>query len=163
MVTGSCLLIDSAGAIKGAIPTPPVASLEGLLRCPTNPAQPATFFSADAYRRSGGLDRQYDLAMDVDLWLKLARTGPIKILPTEVLARFRIHADAKSVARYGAAVRQDLRVRRRHGMPLLSSTGRGLFDIGYVKPLIAPWKRAFGRLARLVLLVPRIVVRRAAS
>ena len=163
MVTASCLLIDSAGSIKGAIPTPPVATLQGLLRCPTNPAQPATFFSADAYRRSGGLDRQYDLAMDVDLWLKLAETGPIKILPNEVLARFRIHPIAKSVARHAAAVRQDLRVRRRHGMPLLSSTGRGLFDIGYVKPLTSPFGRAFRRLARLVLVVPRIVVRRPGS
>lgn len=154
MVTAACLLIDSTGAITGAIPTPPVGTLDGLLRCPTNPAQPATFFSAEAYRRSGGLDRQYDLAMDVDLWLKLAKTGPIQILPTEVLARFRVHPDAKSVARYGTTVRQDLRIRRLHGMPLRSRAGIQLIRAGYVRPVVSPWKHAFRRLARWVVLGP---------
>jgi glycosyltransferase involved in cell wall biosynthesis len=155
MVTAACLLIDSEGAITGAIAPPPTATLRGLLCHPTNPAQPATFFSAEAYRRSGGLDRRYDLAMDVDLWLKLAAVGSIRILPTEVLARFRLHPTAKSVAAYGAAVRQDLRIRRGHGMPLRSRAGVALIRAGFLQPMVSPWTRALRRLARRLLLGPR--------
>jgi glycosyltransferase involved in cell wall biosynthesis len=152
IVTAACLLIDTRGAITGAIVPPPVSNLDGLLRHPTNPAQPATLFSAEAYRRCGGLDRRYDLAMDVDLWLKLAAQGPIQVLPNEVLARFRIHPDAKSVASYRKAVRQDLQIRRLHGLPLRSGAGIQLLNLGYVRPLLSPWKRAFRRVARFVVL-----------
>ena len=152
MVTAACLLIDGQGAIKGAIAPPPDPTLDGLLHRLSNPAQPATLFSADAYRRSGGLDRRYDMAMDVDLWLKLAKIGPALALPAEVLARFRIHPDAKSVASYRKAVRQDLRIRRLHGMPLRSGTGLRLLNVGYVQPVVAPVKNAFRRIARFVVL-----------
>ena len=152
MTTAACLLIDADGTITGAIAPPPASTLDGLLRHPTNPAQPATFFSADAYRRSGGLDRKYDLAMDVDLWLKLAAAGPIQVLSGDVLARFRVHPDAKSVAGHSAAVRQDLRIRRLHGMPLRSGAGIQLIDLGYIRPVLSPWKRGLRRVARFVVL-----------
>lgn len=154
LLTAVCLLIDTRGAITGVISPPPVRTFEGLLRYPTNPAQPATFFSAEAYRRVGGLDRRYDLAMDVDLWLKLARAGPMEILPTEVLARFRVHPNAKSVAAYRRAVRQDLRIRRRHGMPIRSRAGVDLIRAGYVGPLVPRWTlvtRPIRRIAKRIL------------
>jgi glycosyltransferase involved in cell wall biosynthesis len=74
-VSGCCLQLDEGGALIGLIPTPPSGSLDGLLRYPNNLAQPATFFRAEAYRRCGGLDAAWSLAMDVDLWMKLARVG----------------------------------------------------------------------------------------
>lgn len=58
MVTATCLIIDSQGAVIGAIPVPPVATLTGLLSLPTTLPQPATFFSAEAYRRAGGCFRR---------------------------------------------------------------------------------------------------------
>jgi glycosyltransferase involved in cell wall biosynthesis len=152
MVTAACLLIDSEGAITGALPAPPVPTLMGLLTVPGNPAQPATFFSAEAYRRVGGLDRRYDLAMDMDLWFKLAKDGPIKTLPTEVLARFRVHPRAKSAAAAAATARQDLRIRRRHGAPLRTPPAVILIRAGYVRPVVSPWTRAVkGLVRRLVL------------
>lgn len=152
MVTAACLVIDHQGAILGVIPTPPVATHEGLLRLPDFPPQPATFFSANAYRRTEGLDRRYDLAMDLDLWLKLARVGRIQTLPTEVLARFRIHPNAKTTARASATARQSLRIRRRHGMPLQSRAAVTMIRLGYLRPVISPWTRPFRRLARRLVL-----------
>lgn len=152
IVTGACLRIDSQGAIVGAIPPPRVATLAGLLRLSAYPPQPSTFFSARAYRSGTGLDRQYDLAMDLDLWLKLAKAGPIQTLPAEVLARFRSHPNAKTAASPAASARQALKIRRRHGMPLRSPAGIGLIRAGYVRPVVSPWTRAFRRVARLLVI-----------
>jgi len=151
MVTGACILVDPNGYVVGAIPTPPEPTLRGLLRHPANPAQPATLFRAEAYRKAGGLDRHFDLAMDVDLWLRLAETGPLCALPEQVLARFRVHPNAKSVAGAAAASREDLRARRRHGTSLRSPAGLALIKAGYLRPVLRPPKRALGWLAlRLV-------------
>ena len=152
IVTGSCLAIDAEGAIIGAMPVPPVPTFRGLLRLQAFLPQPATFFSAEAYRRTDGLDRRYDLAMDLDLWLKLAKVGPIRTLPTEVLARFRVHPAAKTSMAQAASARQDLRIRRRHGMPLRSHAAIATIRAGYLAPLLTPWTRPFRTLARRVAL-----------
>ncbi|MGA3029998.1 MAG: glycosyltransferase family 2 protein [Candidatus Limnocylindrales bacterium] len=152
MVAGVCLIIDSDGIVIGAMPPPRVATLTGLLRLPYNPPQPATFFSARAYKSGGGLDRRYDLAMDIDLWLRLAAVGPIKTLGTEVLARYREHPDAKSIARSPASARQSFAIRRRHGMPLRSSAAIQLVRAGFIRPVTSPLTRPFrGVLRRLIL------------
>jgi hypothetical protein len=151
-VSGVCLIIDGAGAVIGAMPPPRVATLAGLLNLPYNPAQPATFFSANAYRSTAGLDRRYDLAMDIDLWLKLAKVGPIKTLDTEVLARYREHPDAKSIARSPASARQSFRVRRSHGTPLRSRAAIQLIRAGFIRPVTSPLTSPFrSGLRRLVL------------
>jgi glycosyltransferase involved in cell wall biosynthesis len=155
IVTAACLRIDPRGAIIGAIPVPPVPTLEGLLGLPDVLAQPATFFSAAAYRRTEGLDRRYDLAMDLDLWYKLAKVGPIKPLPDEILARFRVHPMAKSTARAAATARQDLAVRRRHGVPLRSRAVIKMFNLGYVRPVVPRWTRPFRWVGKRLLLSRR--------
>ena len=144
LVSGSALLIGPSGAIVGAIPTPPAGNLKELLAYPFNLAQPSTFFPAAFYRSVGGLDRSYDLAMDVDLWMRLAALGAIATLPDVTLSRFRIHPSAKSVSRATAAVRQDLNIRRKHGMPLRSRAGLTLLEAAYVRPI--KWRaRSFVR------------------
>lgn len=135
LVSGSALLIGPTGAILGAIPTPPATNLRELLAYPFNLAQPSTFFPAACYRSAGGLDRRFDLAMDVDLWMRLAALGPIVTLPGVVLSRFRIHPSAKSVSRATATVREDLGIRRRHGMQLKSRAGLTLLEAAYVRPI----------------------------
>ena len=155
IVTGACLRIDSNGAIISATPVPPEPTREGLLDLPDVLAQPATFFSAAAYRRTEGLDRRYDLAMDLDLWYKLARVGAIKPLPDEILARFRVHPMAKSTARAAATARQDLRIRRRHGVPLRSRSVITMFNIGYVRPVVRRCTSPFRWVARRLLLSGR--------
>lgn len=146
-VSGTCLVIDPLGSVIDTIPVPPDLSVDGLLNSPWNPPQPATFFRADAYRLVSGLDRRLDYAMDVDLWLRLAAAGRIVALPDQVLARFRRHPAAKTMARASATVREDLRVRRRHGLPLGSPVSRMLIRIGYVRPA----KRRLRRVGRRLL------------
>lgn len=147
IVSGGCELIDERGAVIGRIPLPPDGTRRGLLSHPTNLPQPATLFRASAYRVSGGLDLGLHYAMDVDLWLKLTRHGDAVLLPDEVLARFRIHAAAKTSRAAVAMLREDLRVRLLHGLPPGSRTAWSLGHAAYVGPLKGWGKRAIRRLA----------------
>ncbi len=147
IVSGGCELIDERGAVIGRIPLPPEGTRRGLLRHPTNLAQPATLFRAGAFRASGGLDLSLHYAMDVDLWLKLTRHGDAVLLADDVLAQFRIHAAAKTSRAAVAMLREDLRVRLRHGLPIGSRTAWTLGHAAYVGPLKGWAKRAVSRLA----------------
>lgn len=145
MVSGTCLFIDADGKVTGAMATPPVPTFDGLVRTRINPPQPSTFFRAAAYREAGGLDRSLNLAMDLDLWMKLARVGRYVVLPDRVLARYRVHARAKSERLAVASAREDLRVRRRYGMRWLSQAGEELLGQAYVDPILGRPARAIGR------------------
>lgn len=142
VVSGRCLQIDAAGHVVGAIETPPRAGFRELLGHPTNLAQPATFFRADDYRKVGGIDRRYRLAMDVDLWFRLARQGRVVLLPDQTLARFRLHPGAKSVIDLTGAVREDLSIRIKNGASWLSPSVRVLILNGWIAPPVRRIKRA---------------------
>lgn len=142
MISGACLFIDGTGRILGAMATPPDPTFRGLLTARINAPQPSTFFRADAYRTCGGLDRGYDLAMDVDLWLRLAQQGRYVVLSGEILARYRVHPGAKSERMSISSAREDLRARRRQGMPWRSPAGVELIKAGYVDPIVRPIRRA---------------------
>jgi glycosyltransferase involved in cell wall biosynthesis len=148
IVSGSCLRIGPDGAILDAIPTPPRPEFDQLLSHPTNLAQPATFFRAEAYRQVGGLNRRYNLAMDVDLWFRLASAGRVVLLRDVVLARYRLHPSAKSVLAAAASRREDLAIRRSHGMPLSSPAGRWLVNHGFFDPVLGWPKRTARRILR---------------
>jgi glycosyltransferase involved in cell wall biosynthesis len=148
MVSGVCLLIETDGRIFGLMSTVPVPTFEGLVSARLNPAQPATFFRADAYRSVGGLDLSLNLAMDVDLWLKLARAGRYVVMPDRVLARYRVHARAKSERMAVASAREDLRARRRQGMPWRSQAGVELLRKAYIGPIFGRIPTAIGRSIR---------------
>jgi glycosyltransferase involved in cell wall biosynthesis len=142
IVSGRCLQIGPDGGVLGTIETPPQPDFRELLNHPTNLAQPATFFRAEAYRRVGGLDRQYNLAMDVDLWFRLARTGRVALLPGETLARFRLHPAAKSVADLTGAIREDLSIRLKNGVSWGSPAARALVLHGWILPSLRRLKRS---------------------
>lgn len=144
-VTGTAIQIGPEGKVIGLIPTPPSGTFAGLLAHPTNLAQPSTFFRRRAYEQVGGLDPSLDLAMDVDLWLRLARLGRV-VLVRDALSRFRIHPNAKSVAGARKAASEDLRVRRRQGLPLFSPAGLTLLKVIYWFPVRARVGRTLRRL-----------------
>jgi GT2 family glycosyltransferase len=155
MISGACLFIDPDGRVIGAMATPPRPSLEGLVQTRINPAQPSTFFRASAYAQVGGLDRGLNLAMDVDLWIRLARVGRYVVLPDRVLARYRIHPQAKSERLAWASAREDLTVRRRNGMKWRSQAGGELFRLVYIRR-VSSWLRAVpGAVKRIILRTPR--------
>lgn len=154
MMSGACLFIDAENQIVGVMLTPRRPSFAGLVSERMNPPQPSTFFRADAYRQAGGLDRNFNLAMDVDLWLRLARQGSYAVLPGEVLARYRIHASAKSERFAAASAREDLRARRRQGMTWRSQAALELVRAAYLRPVVAPLADRAGQLIRRILIRP---------
>jgi glycosyltransferase involved in cell wall biosynthesis len=147
-VSGCALTVDSAGRVLGTISTPSEGTLAGLLRSASNLAQPSTFFRATSYRAAGGLDPSVDLAMDVSLWLRLARLGDFHLLRDDVLSCFRVHPDARSVRAAARTAREDLHLRRAAGMRLLSPAGLSLMRYAYVHPLLAPLWRRLPRVVR---------------
>ena len=155
MISGACLFIDPADRVIGAMATPPSPTLEGLVQTRINPPQPSTFFRASAYSQVGGLDRGLNLAMDVDLWIRLARVGRYLVLPDRVLARYRIHPQAKSERLAWASAREDLTVRRRNGMKWRSQAGRELFRLVYVRRVSRRLRAVPGAVRRMIRRTPR--------
>ncbi len=61
-----------------------------------NPPQPSVFINKKVLDKVGFLNESYKLAMDYDLWLKIARAGfQFTYLP-KVLSYYRFHPDSKS-------------------------------------------------------------------
>jgi len=75
--------------------------------------QPGSLMRRDSYFKSGGLDGEYGLAFDFDLFLKLKAQGPLVFVP-KTLAQFRWHPDSLSVKRRMVSAGEASRVRRRH-------------------------------------------------
>lgn len=57
--------------------------------------QTSCFFSAAAYQEVGGIDPRFDLAMDLDLWLRLAKVGKFAALP-QILSSICVHDNTRS-------------------------------------------------------------------
>ncbi|WP_321476901.1 glycosyltransferase family 2 protein [uncultured Paludibaculum sp.] len=75
--------------------------------------QPACFFRADAYHACGGIDPTLHSAFDYDLWIRLARLGPMVYIPGE-WAWSRMHPGNKSLGQRQQAFEEGAQVLRRH-------------------------------------------------
>jgi len=101
VVTGGCLRIDESGhAIKSrfGVPRyhhPEVQTPRKLRLIGFGYNQMATFWTAEAYRRAGGLDRSMIYCFDLDLVYRLCTISPGRILD-EPLACFREHSATKT-------------------------------------------------------------------
>ena len=79
-------------------------------------SQPATFFTREAFARTGNLDLGLHYSMDYDYWLRLGRQWSPRYID-RTLAAFRWHAQSKNGAAYRAAARETFRTARRHARP----------------------------------------------
>lgn len=61
-------------------------------------SQPAVFMRRSVLEKAGLLDESYQLLLDHQLWLRMARLAPMVYLP-ETLAAARYHPEAKNLAR----------------------------------------------------------------
>ncbi|WP_207511702.1 glycosyltransferase family 2 protein [Longitalea luteola] len=61
-----------------------------------NPPQPSVFIKKQVFDTIGSLNEQYNLAMDYDLWLRIARAGYTFTYIPEVLSYYRFHGNSKS-------------------------------------------------------------------
>lgn len=76
-------------------------------------SQPAAFFTKDAYKEIGEVDRNLVYSMDYDYWLRLGRKWEPRYIDG-FLANFRWHGQSKNGALYRAAIRETYRTARRH-------------------------------------------------
>jgi len=110
---GLAHLVDEEGQVTGFFPAhSPDMSLEKLLSLKYIFAQPATYAPTRSVIEIGGIDPSYHMAMDLDLWIRLAEMLPIRHIP-KVLACFREHRDAKSTALTPAFIHDSGRVMER--------------------------------------------------
>jgi glycosyltransferase involved in cell wall biosynthesis len=58
--------------------------------------QPGCFWQKDAYHRAGGVDRDFQFCMDLDLFVRLMRCGEAKTIYGKAIADFRLHQDSKT-------------------------------------------------------------------
>ena len=77
-------------------------------------AQPSVFFRADAYRRSGGVDRTLKFCMDYDLWARLAVSGAKFVRVQEDLSGNRWYEDTKTASQYVELLAEVVKVQVRH-------------------------------------------------
>jgi len=86
-------------------------------------AQPSVFWRRSLYEKVGGLNRQWNLAMDSDLWLRFARhTRPQHL--AQYLSCMRYYPEQKTRALKPAGRKEDEALRQREA-PVLSRLPRG--------------------------------------
>ncbi|MFQ5412005.1 MAG: glycosyltransferase family 2 protein [Phycisphaerae bacterium] len=78
--------------------------------------QPSVFIRRSAFEQVGGIDRDLNVAVDTDLFLRLAKLSkPVRI--NSFLGALRLHADSQS-NRQSATLREtNERIKRREGLP----------------------------------------------
>jgi glycosyltransferase involved in cell wall biosynthesis len=75
--------------------------------------QPSTFWRADLYRRAGGVDRSFNLAMDADLWLRMAEISePIHL--SRPLSQMRFYGEQKNTRMREQSLAEMRRLRDRY-------------------------------------------------
>jgi glycosyltransferase involved in cell wall biosynthesis len=113
MVYGDADYINGDGDIIGRFPAAQTdyrRLLQGYVHIP----QQTSFFRSRLWRMVGPLDASFYFAMDYDLWVRIAAVTPIHYHP-RTWAAFRLHGEAKSLARADRCWPEMIRVYDRLG------------------------------------------------
>lgn len=95
----------------------PAITYDSLMRNPDNLRQQGAFFRTEAIRNAGGWDPDLYMVMDLDLWLRLARVTPPRMVHDRT-AYFRLHPAQKSQLKMAMLQTREIdRVLRRYGAP----------------------------------------------
>ncbi len=100
MVIGAGRMVNQAGKVLRSIQAPNEVNLESLYSWLSGRdfLQPSCAFTQITWNSVGGLDEKIHIALDVDLWLRIAKSG-VKFATTDaVLSEALIHAQAKTTA-----------------------------------------------------------------
>ena len=71
------------------------------------------FWRRDIYERCGGLDQNFDLAMDADLWIRFAHHGQLHHIPC-IWSYMRFYPDQKNRRLRENSNKEDLKIRTRY-------------------------------------------------
>ncbi|MDQ6928651.1 MAG: glycosyltransferase [Actinomycetota bacterium] len=81
-------------------------------------SQPGTFFTAAALKRVGGIDENFNLTMDFELWLRFMEAQVQAIYVPVTLATFEVHEGSKTGSEGGLAFAlEEFRALQKHGQP----------------------------------------------
>lgn len=105
--------------------------------------QPACFFSAQAWQDVGPLDESLQIAMDMDLWLRLVDWGEFAVTD-QVLAEAVIHPNAKTQQKRSTMQAETIYLQVKYGYPDLAAD--------YLQSLVDRhrWSRLPGRVWRWI-------------
>ncbi len=140
MVYGDCLLVNAEGKTIKRFPaaqTDYARLRRGYVHIP----QQSSFWRASLWEAVGPLDPSFYFAMDYDLWTRLARMAPLKYLPGEPWAAFRLHGDAKSLAQDDRCWPEMLRVHYRDGGKKLAALPAKYLLRKLLQPLLIARRR----------------------
>lgn len=100
MVVGAGKIVDELGRTIHDIPAPPEICLDSLFRWLEggNFSQPSSAFSKKAWEAVGQIDENIHIAMDVDLWIRIAKAGFNFVTTSDLLSITLSHPDAKTTA-----------------------------------------------------------------
>ena len=95
--------------------------------------QPSMFWRRSLYEQVGGLDVDYDMAMDSDLWERFSRVTRIRHIP-QLLSCMRFYDEQKTRSRPVEGAQEDARIRRRSALyryapwtyPLCHAAAKGM-------------------------------------
>ena len=118
MVYGDANLIDDSGVTVGQFASKQT-SYSQMLRGSVHISQATTFFRAGLWRQVGPLDLSLFFSFDYDLWVKFAKVSQILYVP-KLWAKFRIHAEGKTIINDDRCYPDMLRVLEREGGGWLS-------------------------------------------
>lgn len=117
MVYGACRIIDQNGG-ELFVSRPGRLEASWLLEYGSNLiAQPGTVFRRAAVDAVGPLDESLKLTMDLDLFLRLRRWGPL-VRTGHVLASYRRHEDTLTLTNFDLSRQEARMVQRRTRRPL---------------------------------------------
>jgi glycosyltransferase involved in cell wall biosynthesis len=75
--------------------------------------QPSTFWRRDLYQEVGGLNPEFDLSMDADLWIRFAQVTHIYHV-SRLWSRMRFYPEQKNQRLRARCLAEDLSIRRRY-------------------------------------------------
>jgi glycosyltransferase involved in cell wall biosynthesis len=114
MVYGDCNFIDEDGNVIGKFASRQT-DYRKLRRGYVHIPQQTMFFRANYWKELGPLDPSFYFAMDYDLWVRIAKHAPIRYLPGQTWANFRIHTSSKTNVNDERGWKEMLRVHYRDG------------------------------------------------
>ena len=95
MVYGKCNLMDESSGVIGEITGNQFDLKETLLYMRHGVPQPTAFFRREVIEKVGYLDTNLDMAMDLDLWIRISLRFKMKYI-SKLLANFRICPGTKT-------------------------------------------------------------------
>jgi glycosyltransferase involved in cell wall biosynthesis len=136
MVYGDGIWIDEASHFLKLQQSGPLDARDLLTgTCSYNIPQPTAFMRREALQTIGGLDESLHMAMDYDLWVKLALRYPLRYINGPPWAALRFHASMKTTLRAMEGRVADLVVLE-----------RGLSDLNCPPGLSIKGNKAYARL-----------------